>query len=93
LSFSVVRSIAKKGSDISIAKPEVWSGRKLTEQEVEALATPPQKLVDEYWTVISQFLQHCTQRRFEEFRDWDLQEMWDKLKAELPMPSPLEDEY
>jgi hypothetical protein len=70
----------KNGSDISIAKPEVWSGRKFTEQEAKALAIPAQKLVDEYWTVISQFLQHCTIRRFKEFMDWDLQEMWDKLE-------------
>jgi hypothetical protein len=26
---------------------------------------------------MSQFLQHGTQRRFEEFKDWNLQEMWD----------------
>jgi len=73
----------EKGIDISIAKPEVWSGRQLTEQEAKALVIPAQKLVDEYWTDISQFLQHCTLRRFKEFRDWDLQEMWDKLEFGL----------
>ncbi len=70
-----------RGSDISVAHPEVWTGRKLTPEETEALAIPAEKLVDEYWTDISQFLQHGTQRRFEEFKDWNLQEMWDKLES------------
>src|SRR5690349_3163834 len=52
----------RNNSDISIADPEVWSGRKLTKEELDRLQPVAKELEDEYWTDISQFLQHCTAR-------------------------------
>jgi hypothetical protein len=58
----------------------VWASRKLTAEEVNEIQLPAQQLEDEYWTDISQFLQHCTARRHEEFREWDLTKMFEQLK-------------
>jgi hypothetical protein len=71
------------GSDISIANSEVWSGRKLTEAEMNQLQPAAQKLEDEYWVDISQFLQHCTVRRHLEFREWDIAKMFERLTPVL----------
>jgi hypothetical protein len=71
------------GSDISIANSEVWSGRKLTEAEMNQLQPTAQQLEDEYWTDISQFLQHCTVRRHPEFREWDIAKMFERLTPVL----------
>jgi hypothetical protein len=71
------------GSDISIANSEVWSGRKLTEAELSQLQPIAQELENEYWTDISQFLQHCTVRRHLEFREWDIAKMFERLTPVL----------
>jgi hypothetical protein len=70
----------KNGTDISVARPEVWCGRALKADERDAMVTSATELMDEYWEDISQFLQHCTQRRFLEARDWDPQKMSNRLK-------------
>jgi hypothetical protein len=69
--------------DISVADPGVWAGRTLTPEELNSLQTPAQKLCDEYWTDISQFLQHCTERRFKDVKEWNLQEMKERLNPIL----------
>jgi len=51
----------------------------LSTEEVNLIQAPAQKMEDEYWNDISQFLQHCTERRFAEFKDWDI----DKMQREL----------
>ena len=71
------------GSDISIADPEVWSGRTLTEAEMSQLQPIAQELENDYWTDISQFLQHCTLRRHLEFREWDIAKMFERLTPVL----------
>jgi hypothetical protein len=73
----------RKGSDISVADPGVWAGRTLTPDELNSLQTPALKLSDEYWADLSQFLQHCTERRYKEFKEWKPKEMMDKLKPVL----------
>jgi hypothetical protein len=73
----------KNGPDISMANPQVWSGRKLTEAEMSQLQPIAQELEDEYWTDISQFLQHCTVRRHLEFREWDIAKMFERLTPVL----------
>jgi hypothetical protein len=65
--------------DLSIVAPEAWSDRELTPKEIETFASTKAMLAD-YWKDISQFLQHCTERRFEEFKEWDPQEMWDRIE-------------
>src|SRR5438477_7446054 len=69
-----------RAGDISTKEPEVWVSRKLTAEEVNEIQLPAQQLEDEHWTDISQFLQHCTARRHEEFREWDLTKMFEQLK-------------
>lgn len=69
--------------EISVTHPEVWAGRQLTPDELIALQTPGAKLSDEYWMDISQFLQHCTERRHKEVKEWNLQEMKEKLHPVL----------
>jgi len=69
--------------DISVADPRVWAGRTLTPDELNSLQTPARSLFDAYWADISQFLQHCTERRFKDFKEWNLQEMNGKLNPIL----------
>ncbi len=69
----------KTTADLSTSAPEPWAERKLTNEEIEKIQTPPRGLQGKYWHDISQFLQHCTERRSREFRDWDLDEMFAEL--------------
>ena len=73
----------RKGSDISVADPAVWAGRPLNPAELNSLQTPAQKLSDEYWVDLSQFLQHCTERRYKELKEWNPKEMMDKVRPVL----------
>jgi hypothetical protein len=68
-----------RSGDISTKKPEVWASRKLTAQEVKDIRLPAQKLEQDYFKDISQFLHHCTKRRYEEFKEWPLREMFERL--------------
>lgn len=77
--------IGKKGrtADISVAHPKTWCGRDLSTPEAETLSSTAKQLLQKHFEDISQFLQHCTERRFSEPRDWDPQQMWDELKPTL----------
>jgi hypothetical protein len=83
-----------KFADLSTEDPEPWASRKLTPEEISQIQVPGRALEDAYWTDISQFLQHCTERRFVEFWEWRLDEMFEKLnpivaafhKSFPPMP-------
>jgi len=68
-----------KPADLSTHAPEKWAGRKLTDEEIKNIKDPARNLEQEYFTDISQFLQHCTERRFVEFKEWNLDEMFEKL--------------
>lgn len=70
-----------KAADLSTHAPEIWAKRRLTDDEIANIQTPARKLEDKYWEDISQFLQHCTERRFVEFHDWNLDEMFDELDS------------
>lgn len=69
-----------RSDDISVARPEVWCRRDLKPEERSAMVPSAKMALDEYWAAISQFLQHCTERRFREARDWEPRKMWDMLK-------------
>lgn len=69
-----------KPRDISVKDAEVWAGRVLTNEEHGTIAAPAKTLVDAYFEDISQFLQHCTERRFLESRDWDVEGMCDEIR-------------
>jgi hypothetical protein len=68
-----------KFADLSTEDPEPWAGRKLTSEEISQIQVPGRTLEDDYWKDISQFLQHCTERRFVEFWEWDLDKMFERL--------------
>ncbi len=65
----------KKYSDLSTAAPEVWAQRKLTSAELAAIQAPARTIEDAHFKEISQYLQHCTERRFSEFKQWKLDAM------------------
>jgi len=69
-----------KPADISTANPEVWAGRPITHEELALIQTPAQLLEQKYFEEISQFLQHCTERRFIDSKQWDLDNMFMELK-------------
>jgi hypothetical protein len=68
-----------KPADLSTFAPEAWAKRKLTDDEIAKIQAPARQLEQKYWDDISQFLQHCTERRFVEFKDWNLAEMFKEL--------------
>jgi hypothetical protein len=64
-----------KPADLSTTCPHVWAGRQLTSTEVEAIQKPARDLENQYFKDISQYLQHCTERRFDEFKGWEIHDM------------------
>src|ERR1700751_464054 len=58
---------------VSVAKPEVWCHRQINPDDLASLVPSSRKSFDKYWTDVSQFLQHCTERRFPEAKDWNPQ--------------------
>ncbi len=72
-----------KPADLSTADSNVWAGRSLTSEELSSMQVPARELEDTYFGDISQFLQHCTERRFAEFKGWKVDEMAEKLKPIL----------
>lgn len=77
-----------KPADISTADPQVWAGRELTQEELAKIKAPAQALETRYFDDISQFLQHCTERRFIDSKQWNLNEMLAELS---PVVSALRD--
>lgn len=71
--------LSSSGAPLSTARPEVWARRQLTGSEVEAIQKPSQNLEDQYFRDISQYLQHWTERRFDEFKGWDITKMKDAI--------------
>ena len=69
-----------KPADLSTADPVVWASRRLTNNELIAMQNPAMELDTAYYELISQFLQHCTERRLTEFRNWNVSEMFERLK-------------
>jgi len=68
-----------RAGDLSTHQPQVWAGRELTKEESDLMRGPAQELEDRYWPVISQFLQHCTERRYLDSKDWDISMMYSDL--------------
>ena len=66
--------------DISTAKPRVWAGRDLTAEELAKIQAPARTLEANYFDDLSQFLQHCTERRFIDSKKWDLDTMIAEMK-------------
>src|SRR5262249_52025301 len=66
----------RRGSDLSFVEPDIWAGRVLQSSEIDAIRRPARELEDKYWEDISQFLQHCTVRRYKDSKEWNLSEMY-----------------
>lgn len=67
--------------DISMANCRVWAGRDLTAFEAAAIKDSAIALDDMYYKMISKYLQHCTTRRYEQDRTWDIHMMRSQLNA------------
>jgi hypothetical protein len=66
--------------DLSFADPDVWAERPVSQDEADSFRQPAAALEDRGdWTDISQFLQHCTVRRFIELRRWPVTRMFQDL--------------
>lgn len=68
--------------DVSTAKPEVWADGGLTSEGLVKMREVGQEL-EIYYEDISGFLQHATERRADESMNWDLTDMYDRLKPAL----------
>ncbi len=73
--------IGHRRSDLSTAEPKVWAGRVLTPEEVEQIQRPAVMLDSKYHADISQYLQHCTVRRMEDEKQWNVSRMNLELQA------------
>ena len=69
-----------KPADISTAAPQVWAGRSLTKEELAKIQAPARVLEAKYFEDISQFLHHCTERRFIDSKKWNLNVMFAELR-------------
>ncbi len=70
-------------SDLSTADPKPWAGRELSPGELAEIQTPAKKIDDKYFHDISQYLQHCTERRFDERKFWNYGEMFAELRPAI----------
>jgi hypothetical protein len=69
-----------KPADISTANPQAWAHRGLTAEELSKIQAPARLLEAKYFEELSQFLQHCTERRFIDSKQWDLDAMMAEIK-------------
>lgn len=70
-------------SDLSTADPKPWAGRELSPEELAEIQTAAKTIDDKYFQDISQYLQHCTERRFAEDRFWKYGEMFAELRPAI----------
>jgi hypothetical protein len=74
---------AGETSDLSTADPMPWAGRELRAEELQAFQAPAKIIDEKYFLDISQYLQHCTERRFEGSRFWNYREMFAELEPAI----------
>jgi hypothetical protein len=72
-----------ESSDLSTADPRPWAGRELSPEEVAKIQSPAKTIDDKYFQDISQYLQHCTERRFAEGKFWKYGEMFAELRPAI----------
>lgn len=68
-----------RGDDLSTERPEIWAARELTPEEIASIRDPAVRLDQEYFTVISKYLQHCTELRSDNDRSWNVKHMADEI--------------
>lgn len=69
--------------DLSTFDPKPWAGRELSPGELAEIQTPAKTIDDKYFQDISQYLQHCTERRFAEGRFWNYRDMFVELRPAI----------
>jgi hypothetical protein len=79
-----------KPADLSTADPKVWANREMTPAELAKIQAPAHTLMLKHFEDISQFLQHCTERRFIDAKHWNLDEMIRELR---PVISTLHESF
>ncbi|SRR5216683_3777682 len=67
-------------SDLSTADPAAWAGRDLSAAELAELRAPAKEINQRHFREISQYLQHCTERRFSEDKFWNYRTMYVELR-------------
>jgi hypothetical protein len=74
--------VAKNGkpADISTANAQAWALLDLTTEELSKIQAPARALEAKYFDDLSQFLQHCTERRFIDSKQWNLDMMMAEMK-------------
>jgi hypothetical protein len=70
-------------SDLSTADSGPWAGRVLSAEELAELQAPAKNLDGRYFLDISQYLQHCTERRFLEDKFWNYRDMYAELRPTI----------
>jgi hypothetical protein len=70
-------------SDLSTADPKPWAERELSPEELAEIQAPARATYERHFQDISQYLQHCTERRFAESRFWKYGKMFDELRPAI----------
>ena len=70
----------KATPDLSTRNPRAWGDRELTDEEQKVIVEAARAIFDPDWLDISQYLQHCTERRFKTARDWKIPQMLESLE-------------
>ena len=58
----------------------IWASRKLTNDEIDAIKVPGEKLDKTYSHKISNLLQHCTVQRVEPLQGWEMDQMYKEIE-------------
>ena len=74
------RSKRYKGNDLSTFDSTPWGKRELTNQEIDAIKVPGEKLDKAHSNKISNLLQHCTVVRVEPLQGWEMDQMYAQIE-------------
>ena len=69
--------------DLSTSKPEEWAEGRVDTNEIRKIRNSVQNLDQSYYSDISKYIQHCTAKRHEVDRGWDVNEMFGELNGIL----------
>jgi hypothetical protein len=69
----------RKETDLTMKNSAKWAGRELSRAQVAAIRGRGKELDKRYWEDISQYLAHCTMRRSDEEKGWNVTSMRSKI--------------
>jgi hypothetical protein len=70
----------RREDDMSTKLPEEWAGRVLTPQEADRIRRPAIALDEQWFDLVSKYLQHCTHLRSTTPQGWNVHEMLASLE-------------